>query len=171
MPRKLTNVWYTSTWMRSMLKWSRKGFQSWKENRLQLSRYSHPGLIHLMLLSQGLAGLQPWNAAECCTFGKRDYRLETNQVKIVGNQYNPFGDLETMRPEDNRVFKTHDGSLIAVSYEARPYGVKRWGHSPLYQHCNTVAASRPPFNFHVFVPDHSQIIRCIGCLRLLEPFT
>lgn len=51
------------------------------------------------------------------------YVCEINQLEIV--QYNPFGDLETMRPEDNRVFKNHNGSLIAVSYEARPYGVKR----------------------------------------------
>lgn len=42
-------------------------------------------------------------------------------------QYNPFGDLKTLKPHDNRIltgFNTN-GSIIAVSYEARSYGVKR----------------------------------------------
>lgn len=38
-------------------------------------------------------------------------------------QDNPFGDLKSLRPEDNRFVK--QGSLIAVSYEARAKGVKR----------------------------------------------
>jgi hypothetical protein len=40
-------------------------------------------------------------------------------------QYNPFGDLSTLLPEDNRIFKDNDGAIIAVSYEARAQGVKR----------------------------------------------
>jgi nucleotidyltransferase/DNA polymerase involved in DNA repair len=39
-------------------------------------------------------------------------------------QYNPFGDLKTLRPTDDRT-NTSNGSLIAVSYEARAKGVKR----------------------------------------------
>lgn len=39
-------------------------------------------------------------------------------------QYNPFGDLTTLRPQDNRIMHTN-GSIIAVSYEARVFGVKR----------------------------------------------
>jgi hypothetical protein len=35
-------------------------------------------------------------------------------------QYNPFGDLKTLRPDDNRVVNA--GSIIAVSYEARARG-------------------------------------------------
>ena len=34
-------------------------------------------------------------------------------------QYNPFGDLRTITPAENRVFNDSNGSLIAVSYEAR----------------------------------------------------
>ena len=37
-------------------------------------------------------------------------------------QYNPFGDLKTLTPEDNRVVSS--GSIIAVSYEARAKGKK-----------------------------------------------
>jgi hypothetical protein len=36
---------------------------------------------------------------------------------------NPFGDLKSYGPEDNRFMNS--GSLIAVSYEARARGVKR----------------------------------------------
>jgi DNA polymerase eta len=36
---------------------------------------------------------------------------------------NPFGDLKSYAPEDNRLMSS--GSLIAVSYEARARGVKR----------------------------------------------
>ena len=36
---------------------------------------------------------------------------------------NPFGDLKSLAPNDNRV--VNNGSLIAVSYEARAKGVKR----------------------------------------------
>jgi nucleotidyltransferase/DNA polymerase involved in DNA repair len=40
-------------------------------------------------------------------------------------QYNPNGDLSTLKPNENRIFNTSNGSLIAVSYEARANGVKR----------------------------------------------
>ena len=40
-------------------------------------------------------------------------------------QYNPFGDLKTYQPEDDRIMNNSNGSLIAVSYEARARGVKR----------------------------------------------
>jgi hypothetical protein len=40
-------------------------------------------------------------------------------------QYNPFGDLATRRPDENRHMNNSNGSLIAVSYEARAFGVKR----------------------------------------------
>ena len=39
-------------------------------------------------------------------------------------QYNPFGDLSTLGPDDNRRVESN-GSLIAVGYEARASGVKR----------------------------------------------
>lgn len=51
-------------------------------------------------------------------------------------QYNPFGDLNTLLPEDNRIFNDSDGSIIAVSYEARAHGVKR---------CLFLETSLPPF--------------------------
>lgn len=47
--------------------------------------------------------------------------LRNKPVCVV--QYNPFGDLRTLSPHENR-FKD-SGSLIAVSYEARASGVKR----------------------------------------------
>ena len=48
-------------------------------------------------------------------------------VPMAVAQYNPFGDTKTMRPSDDRaVGPTHQGSLIAVSYEARAAGVKRF---------------------------------------------
>ena len=41
-------------------------------------------------------------------------------------QYNPFGDLSTLQPRDNRVFNDSNGSIIALSYgAARAAGVKR----------------------------------------------
>ena len=40
-------------------------------------------------------------------------------------QYNPNGDLSTLKPEADRLVNTSCGSLIAVSYEARAKGVKR----------------------------------------------
>ena len=50
-------------------------------------------------------------------------------------QYNPFGDLSTLLPEDDRIFNDSDGSIIAVSYEARAHGVKR---------CLPVPSALPP---------------------------
>ncbi|BDA43773.1 DNA polymerase eta [Coccomyxa sp. Obi] len=40
-------------------------------------------------------------------------------------QYNPNGNLSTLRPEEERIFNRSNGSLIAVGYEARAKGVKR----------------------------------------------
>ena len=48
--------------------------------------------------------------------------LRGKPVAVV--QYNPFGDLATLKPSDNRI-GISNGSLIAVSYEARAVGVKR----------------------------------------------
>ena len=50
-----------------------------------------------------------------------DPTLRSKPVAVV--QYNPFGDLRTYLPSDNRIVSS--GSLIAVSYEARAAGVKR----------------------------------------------
>jgi hypothetical protein len=36
-----------------------------------------------------------------------------------------YGDLRTVKPSDNRLFPASNGSIIAVSYEAREHGVKR----------------------------------------------
>eukprot|EP00891_Asterochloris_glomerata_P001049 jgi/Astpho2/1049/gw1.00017.35.1_t len=54
---------------------------------------------------------------------KRDPSLQGKPVGVV--QYNPFGDLRTIRPDEDRKFAHSNGSLIAVSYEARAKGVKR----------------------------------------------
>jgi nucleotidyltransferase/DNA polymerase involved in DNA repair len=43
-------------------------------------------------------------------------------VAVVAVQ---FGDLSTEKPEDDRIKQDSNGSIIAVSYEARKYGVKR----------------------------------------------
>ncbi|KAK9812531.1 hypothetical protein WJX73_006603 [Symbiochloris irregularis] len=50
-------------------------------------------------------------------------RLLGKPVAVI--QYNPYGDLKSYKPEDDRVFNSSNGSLIAVSYEARAAGVKR----------------------------------------------
>ena len=50
----------------------------------------------------------------------RDSSLLGKPMAVV--QYNPFGDLKTLRPEDNRVVTS--GSIIAVSYEARAKGAR-----------------------------------------------
>jgi hypothetical protein len=39
--------------------------------------------------------------------------------------FEQYGDLSTLRPSDNRIFPDSNGSIIAVSYEARAAGVKR----------------------------------------------
>jgi nucleotidyltransferase/DNA polymerase involved in DNA repair len=36
-----------------------------------------------------------------------------------------YGDLRTVKPSANRLFPDSNGSIIAVSYEARKHGVKR----------------------------------------------
>ena len=46
-------------------------------------------------------------------------------LPVVTVQYNPFGDLRTITPDEPRIFNDSNGSLIAVSYEARASGVKR----------------------------------------------
>ena len=37
------------------------------------------------------------------------------RIMSVRLQYNPFGDLSTLLPEDNRIFDDNDGAIIAVS--------------------------------------------------------
>ena len=54
---------------------------------------------------------------------KRDPTLNGKPSGVV--QYNPFGDLRTIKPEEPRIFNDSNGSLIAVGYEARAAGVKR----------------------------------------------
>lgn len=54
---------------------------------------------------------------------KRDPNLHGQPAGVV--QYNPFGDLRTIKPEEPRIFNDSNGSLIAVGYEARAAGVKR----------------------------------------------
>ena len=44
---------------------------------------------------------------------------------VVVTQYNPWGDLKALRADESRLFPTSNGSIIAVSYEARASGVKR----------------------------------------------
>lgn len=50
---------------------------------------------------------------------------ELKDQPLVVIQYNPFGDLRTYKPEDNRLMPDSNGSIIAVSYAARRFGVKR----------------------------------------------
>jgi nucleotidyltransferase/DNA polymerase involved in DNA repair len=52
-------------------------------------------------------------------------RPELKGKPVVVVQYNPWGNLETVRAEDDRLFNDSNGSIIAVSYEARAFGVKR----------------------------------------------
>mmetsp|Transcript_36029 Transcript_36029/g.67180 ORF Transcript_36029/g.67180 Transcript_36029/m.67180 type:complete len:868 (+) Transcript_36029:40-2643(+) len=61
-----------------------------------------------------------------CFYCAVERRLDPslNGVAMAVAQYNPFGDLATVLPTDNRKMKTN-GGLIAVSYEARAAGVKR----------------------------------------------
>eukprot|EP00879_Flechtneria_rotunda_P027186 GHRR01029064.1.p1 GENE.GHRR01029064.1~~GHRR01029064.1.p1 ORF type:complete len:108 (+),score=22.21 GHRR01029064.1:439-762(+) len=40
-----------------------------------------------------------------------------------------YGDLRTLKPWDDRLFPDSNGSIIAVSYEARRQGVKRCAHA------------------------------------------
>ncbi|EKX50742.1 hypothetical protein GUITHDRAFT_39857, partial [Guillardia theta CCMP2712] len=54
---------------------------------------------------------------------RRDESLRGKPVAVI--QYNPNGDLQDVRPDENRRCDHSDGSLIAVSYEARAKGVKR----------------------------------------------
>ncbi|GFR43922.1 hypothetical protein Agub_g5058, partial [Astrephomene gubernaculifera] len=56
----------------------------------------------------------------------RNPALRGQPVAVI--QYNPWDKeaLKTaLRPEDPRIFNDSNGSLIAVSYEARRFGVKR----------------------------------------------
>lgn len=53
---------------------------------------------------------------------QRNPRLRGVPMAVL--QYNPQ-DPRTVRPEDDRIFNNSDGSIIAVSYEARAKGVTR----------------------------------------------
>lgn len=55
-------------------------------------------------------------------------RLANRPVGVI--QYNPWGDLRTLTPTDDRIMNDSNGSLIAVGYLARDAGVKR-NHSGL----------------------------------------
>ena len=46
-------------------------------------------------------------------------------VACAVSQYNPHGSLKTVKQHENRLWLDSNGSLIAVSYEARAAGVKR----------------------------------------------
>lgn len=50
-------------------------------------------------------------------------RLADKPVGVV--QYNPYGDLKTFDPDDDRLMNDSNGSLIAVNYSARAVGVMR----------------------------------------------
>ena len=52
-------------------------------------------------------------------------RPELAGVPLGVVQYNPFGDLSSHSAEEDRLQPESNGSLIAVSYEARAFGVKR----------------------------------------------
>lgn len=55
---------------------------------------------------------------------KRNPALRDRAIAVV--QYNPFGDLKDYGPDDPaRIVNGSNGSLIAVSYAARAFGVKR----------------------------------------------
>eukprot|EP00775_Hariotina_reticulata_P004339 gene4339-4592_t len=54
---------------------------------------------------------------------KRNPELRGQPLVVV--QYNPYGDLRTLKPSDNRLFPESNGSIIAASYEARAFGVNR----------------------------------------------
>jgi nucleotidyltransferase/DNA polymerase involved in DNA repair len=55
---------------------------------------------------------------------ERGINPSLNGKPVAVSQYNPFGDLKSLKPLDNRT-DVSNGSLIAVSYEARAAGVKR----------------------------------------------
>ncbi len=65
---------------------------------------------------------------------KRDPSLKGKPAGVV--QYNPFGDLRTIKPEEPRIFNDSNGSLIAVGYEARAAGVKRCAFCALLLVCS-----------------------------------
>ena len=50
-------------------------------------------------------------------------RLKGRPIAVV--QYNPYGDLATIGPDEDRLMNHSNGSLIAVNYVAKGYGVKR----------------------------------------------
>jgi hypothetical protein len=57
---------------------------------------------------------------------------------VVVVQYNPWGDWKALRADEDRLFPESNGSIIAVSYEARKFGVKRYeqlsGNSTAHAH-------------------------------------
>lgn len=52
-------------------------------------------------------------------------RPELRGVPCAVMQYNPFGDVQDLRPDEDRLLNRSNGSLIAVGYEARACGVTR----------------------------------------------
>lgn len=68
---------------------------------------------------------RPVAVVQCWLIGHLSYLSTFLSPLLILYIYvdNPFGDLKSLAPCDNRV--VNNGSLIAVSYEARGKGVKR----------------------------------------------
>eukprot|EP01038_Epipyxis_sp_PR26KG_P014724 gene14724-19791_t len=74
---------------------------------------------------------------------ERSINPNLKNLPVVVVQYNPFGNLTSLSPTDNRV--VNSGSLIAVSYEAREKGVKRFMRgSEAKQVCSDVILVQVP---------------------------
>lgn len=58
---------------------------------------------------------------------ERSVNPALKDVPLVVIQYNPYGSLVTLRPQDNRInlLDAQNGSIIAVSYEARKAGRRK----------------------------------------------
>lgn len=70
---------------------------------------------HTLVLSKSVEGL----------LSTRPLHLALIRCCEACMQYNPYGDLKSLAPDDDRLLNSSNGSLIAVNYVARGAGVKR----------------------------------------------
>lgn len=71
-------------------------------------------------------------------------RPELAGVPLGVIQYNPFGDLSSHSATEDRVQTDSNGSLIAISYEARAFGVKRCVGFRVSRFCGFSSNARKP---------------------------
>jgi hypothetical protein len=93
-------------------------------------------------------------------------RLAGKPCAVV--QYNPYGDLKSLGPDDDRLLCNSNGSLIAVSYEARAAGKGRLAGK---QHCASCGPNSSAFRVRYCMLSLVQLIHARWPKLAIPPST